>query len=126
MGGDELWNALTEHLGVGNDETTEDGKVTLERIECNAACDYAPVMMVNWEFFDNQTPESAKAVVEGLRAGEDVAPTRGAAKVCGFKEVSRVLAGFEDGRAGEGVGAGPATVAGLEAAWGAAARGGTE
>jgi NADH-quinone oxidoreductase subunit E len=124
MGGDEVWKALTEHLGVGNDETTEDGKVTLERIECNAACDYAPVMMVNWEFFDNQTPATAKAVVDGLRAGENVAPTRGAAKVCSFKEVSRVLAGFEDGRAGEGVGAGPATLAGLEAALGAAAKGG--
>jgi NADH-quinone oxidoreductase subunit E len=126
MGGDELWKALTEHLGIGNDETTEDGKVTLERIECNAACDYAPVMMVNWEFFDNQTPASAKAVVDGLRAGEDVAPTRGAAKVCSFKEVSRVLAGFEDGRAGEGVGAGPATLVGLEAAASAAATGGDE
>ena len=124
MGGDELWNALTEHLGVGNDETTDDGKVTLERIECNAACDYAPVMMVNWEFFDNQTPESAKAVVDDLLAGKDVTPTRGAAKVCTFKEVSRVLAGFEDGRAGEGVGAGPATLAGLEAASGAVEKGG--
>ena len=126
MGGDEVWRALTEHLGVGNDETTEDGKVTLERIECNAACDYAPVMMVNWEFFDNQTPETAKAVVDDLVAGKDVAPTRGAAKVCSFKEVSRVLAGFEDGRANEGVGAGPATLAGLEAAARAAARMGGE
>ena len=46
---------------VGNDETTreDDGTVTLEHIECNAACDYAPVMMVNWEFLDNMTPESA-------------------------------------------------------------------
>lgn len=126
MGGDELWKALTEHLGIGNDETTGDGKVTLERIECNAACDYAPVMMVNWEFFDNQTPETAKAVVDDLLAGKDVAPTRGAAKVCSFKEVSRVLAGFEDGRAGEGVGAGPATLAGLEASADATTEGGTE
>ena len=124
MGGDELWSALTEHLGVGNDETTDDGKVTLERIECNAACDYAPVMMVNWEFFDNQTPETAKAVVDAILAGKDITPTRGAAKVCTFKEVSRVLAGFEDGRAGEGVGAGAATLAGLEAASGAAGTGG--
>ena len=45
-----------EHLGVGNDETTPDGKVALEHLECNAACDYAPVVMVNWEFFDNHDP----------------------------------------------------------------------
>ena len=50
----------------------------------------------------------AREVVDRLRAGEAVAPTRGASKVCTFKEVSRVLAGFDDGRADEGVGAGPA------------------
>ena len=70
MGGDAIWEELSEHLEVGHDETTPDGKVTLERIECNAACDYAPVVMVNWEFFDNQTPESAVDVVDRLRAGE--------------------------------------------------------
>ena len=116
MGGDEIWAALTEHLAIGDDETTKDGKVTIERVECNAACDYAPVVMVNWEFFDNQTPESARAVVDDLRAGKDVAPTRGASKVCTFKEISRVLAGFPDGRAGEGVSAGPASLVGLTAA----------
>ncbi|PKQ26759.1 MAG: NADH-quinone oxidoreductase subunit NuoE [Actinobacteria bacterium HGW-Actinobacteria-4] len=116
MGGDEIYREVSEHLGVGHDETTPDGKVTLERLECNAACDYAPVMMVNWEFFDNQTPASAKQVVDDLRAGKDVAPSRGPAKVCTFKEVSRVLAGFEDGRAHEDQGMGEPTLAGLNVA----------
>ncbi len=116
MGGDVIWDALSKYLGVGSDETTEDGKITLERLECNAGCDYAPVVMVNWEFFDNQTPESAKKIVDDLRAGRDVRPTRGADKVCTFKEVSRVLAGFEDGRADEGPGAGEASLAGLKVA----------
>ncbi|UJP39893.1 NADH-quinone oxidoreductase subunit NuoE [Cellulomonas palmilytica] len=112
MGGDAIYEHLCDHLGVGHDETTEDGTITLERVECNAACDYAPVMMVNWEFFDNQTPESAAAVVDALRAGEPVAPTRGADQVVTFKEMSRVLAGFSDGRADEGVGAGEASLRG--------------
>ncbi|WP_448630273.1 NADH-quinone oxidoreductase subunit NuoE [Cellulomonas soli] len=116
MGGDAIWEELTEHLGVGHDETTEDGAVTLERVECNAACDYAPVVMVNWEFFDNQTPESAKAVVDDLRAGKPVRPTRGPDSVASFKEVSRVLAGFTDGRADEGPGAGEATLRGARLA----------
>ena len=116
MGGDEIWDAVSEHLGIGHDETTEDGKITLERIECNAACDYAPVVMTNWEFFDNQTPSSTIQLVEDLRAGKPVAPTRGPAQVRGFKEVSRVLAGFHDGLADEGVGAGPASLVGLEVA----------
>lgn len=114
MGGDLIFERLSEHLGIGHDETTEDGMVTLERVECNAACDYAPVVMANWEFFDNQTPESAIDLVEQLRLGNPVKPTRGADRVCTFKQTSRVLAGFSDGRADEGVGAGPATLAGLQ------------
>jgi len=116
MGGDEIWASVSEYLGIGHDETTADGLVTLERIECNAACDYAPVVMANWEFFDNQTPASTKALVDDLRSGTPVAPTRGPSKVCSFKQVSRVLAGFNDGLADEGVGAGPASLAGLQVA----------
>jgi len=127
MGGDAIWEELVEHLGIGHDETTDDGAVTLERVECNAACDYAPVVMVNWEFFDNQTPDSATALVDDLRAGRPVTPTRGADQVVTFKQMSRVLAGFPDGRADEGVGAGPATLVGLRVAhengWAAPAHG---
>jgi NADH-quinone oxidoreductase subunit E len=116
MGGDQIWDEVSEHLGIGHDETTPDGKVTLERVECNAACDFPPVVMANWEFFDNQTPESTKQLVDDLRAGKDVTPSRGPAKVCTFKQVSRVLAGFTDGLADEGVGAGPASLEGLKVA----------
>ncbi len=101
MGGDELFAALQDHLEVGNDETTEDGLITLEHIECNAACDLAPVMMVNWEFFDQMTPAAAVEVVDRLRAGDEVNATRGA-RICPWKQGERVLAGFPDGRADEG------------------------
>jgi NADH-quinone oxidoreductase subunit E len=113
MGGDRIFAELKDHLDVGNDETTADGKVTLEHVECNAACDYAPVVMVNWEFFDNQTPESAKQLVDDLRAGREVTATRGA-RICSWKEAERVLAGFPDDRADEGPSAGPASLAGLK------------
>src|SRR5436305_11614649 len=117
MGGDAIYSTLKEHLGVeGQDARTEDGKVSLEHIECNAACDYAPVVMVNWEFFDNQTPESARNLVEDLWAGRAVRPTRGAESVCTWREAERVLAGFYDGRADEGAAAGPATLEGLRLA----------
>lgn len=116
MGGDEIFERVSDHLGVGHDETTQDGAITLERVECNAACDYAPVVMANWEFFDNQTPETTIALVDALRAGEDVRPTRGADKVHTFTEVSRVLAGFPDGHVHEGPGAGPASLRGLRLA----------
>ena len=116
MGGDVIWEDLSNYVGVGHDETTEDGKITLEQLECNAGCDYAPVIMVNWEFFDNQTPESARQIVDDIRAGKDIHPTRGPEKVGTFKEISRVLAGFEDGHVDEGPSAGEASLRGLRIA----------
>ncbi|WIM07502.1 NADH-quinone oxidoreductase subunit NuoE [Trueperella bernardiae] len=116
MGGDQIWDELTDYVGVGHDQTTEDGKITLEQLECNAGCDYAPVVMVNWEFFDNQTPASAKQIVDDIRAGRDIHPTRGPEKVHTFKEISRVLAGFEDGHVDEGPAAGEASLRGLKIA----------
>ena len=113
MGGDEIWEAVSEYVGVGSDETSPSGKITLERLECNAACDYAPVVMVNWEFFDNQTVESAIALVTDIEAGRPIHPTRGADTVATFKEVEHVLAGFADGRVHEGPSAGHASVLGL-------------
>ena len=115
MGGDLIFERLKEHLDVGNDETTDDGSITLEHVECNAACDYAPVMMVNWEFMDNQTPESAVQVVDDLRADREVHSTRGP-RLCTWREAERVLAGFPDDRADEGPAAGPASLVGLKIA----------
>jgi NADH-quinone oxidoreductase subunit E len=115
MGGDAIFSRLKDHLGIGNDETTEDGKLTLEHLECNAACDYAPVVMVNWEFVDNQTPESAVELVDDLRNGVERHSTRGP-RLCTWREAERVLAGFPDGLADEGPSAGPASLVGLEIA----------
>ena len=116
LGGDAIMASVKEHLGIGHNETTEDGLISLEHVECNAACDYAPVVMVNWEFYDNQTPASTRELVDACRAGTPPPPTRGPDSLCTFKQASRVLAGFADGRAGEGVRAGPPTLLGLELA----------
>jgi NADH-quinone oxidoreductase subunit E len=114
MGGDAIFASLKDHLGIENDGVTEDGKVSLEHIECNAACDYAPVVMANWEFYDNQTVESAKELVDSMRAGNPKPPTRGPNKLVTWKEVSAVLAGLNDGLANEGVQAGQPTLLGLK------------
>jgi NADH-quinone oxidoreductase subunit E len=114
MGGDVIMEALKDHLGIENDGVTADGKVSLEHIECNAACDYAPVVMANWEFYDNQSVASAKDLVDGARAGNPPAPTRGPNKLVTFKEASLVLAGLDDGLANEGPQAGEPTLLGLK------------
>ena len=95
LGGDEIFATLRETLGVGDNETTADGSITLEHAECLAACDYAPVVTVNYEFFDNQTPESAQQIVDSLREGQRPAPSRGA-PICSFKQIERQIAGFFD------------------------------
>ena len=114
MGGDAIFAGLKEHLGVENDGVTEDGKVSLEHIECNAACDYAPVVMANWEFYDNQTVQSSKDLVDSMREGNPIPPTRGPNSLVTWKEASAVLAGINDGRAHEGVQAGEPTLLGLK------------
>ena len=114
MGGDAIFQALKDHLDIENDDVTTDGKVSLEHIECNAACDYAPVVMVNWEFYDNQTVQSSKDLVDAARAGNPPAPTRGPNKLPTWKENSALLAGFNDGRASEGIQAGEPTLLGLK------------
>ena len=105
MGGDAILEALQDHLDIHAGETTDSvnggPRVTLEHVECNAACDYAPVVMVNWEFFDNQTPSSARDLVDSLRAGQPLEPTRGA-PLCTFRETARILAGLPDARSGDG------------------------
>ncbi len=116
LGGNQILAELHEHLGVGDDEATPDGQVSLEHVECNAACTYAPVVMVNWEFFDNMTPASARQLADDLRAGNPVTPTRGPRRLVSWREAARILAGFNDDQATEGPAAGPADLAGLKIA----------
>jgi NADH-quinone oxidoreductase subunit E len=102
MGGDAIYKKLQSHLGsesepLGHNETAgtpnEPGSITLEHAECLAACDLAPVIQVNYEFFDNQTEDKAVALVDALQAGKRPAPTRGA-PLTNFKGAELQLAGF--------------------------------
>ncbi|MCZ3387014.1 MAG: NAD(P)H-dependent oxidoreductase subunit E [Actinomycetia bacterium] len=101
LGGDEIWDALVDHCGVGTNQTTDDGTITLERIECQAACTHAPVMTANWEFLDDMTVAKARHVVDDVRSGRSVQSTRGPA-VRTFADAGRVIAGVDDGLVAEG------------------------
>jgi len=101
LGGDAVYEALSERLGVGHDQPTEDGAFWLERIECQAACTHAPVMTVDWEYMDDVTPASALDVIDRLERGEPVASTRGPV-IRDFRATEHTLAFPEDGLAGDG------------------------
>jgi len=100
LGGDAIFAALKQHLGVGHDETAGEpgtpGSITLEHAECLAACDLGPVLQVNYEFYDNQTVDSAVGLVQALQSGERPHPTRGA-PLTDFRDAELQLAGFFDG-----------------------------
>jgi NADH-quinone oxidoreductase subunit E len=109
LGGDAIYARLREYLGSdngdghhaanGHEETFGEpgatGSITLEHVECLAACDLAPVLQVNYEFYDNQTVDGAVGLVDALRRGEKPAPDRGA-PLTDLRTVSRELAGFMD------------------------------
>jgi len=101
LGGDAVYEALSQRLGVGHNEPTADGKFSLERIECQAACTHAPVMTVDWEFMDDVTPSSAIDVVDRLARGEQVASTRGPV-IRNFKATEYTLAFPDDGLESDG------------------------
>jgi NADH-quinone oxidoreductase subunit E len=95
LGGDAVWAVISERVGVGHDEVSADGMFDLERIECQAACTHAPVMTVDWEFFDQVSPADALAVLDALEAGEEVRSTRGPA-VRGYRAAERTISGIDD------------------------------
>jgi NADH-quinone oxidoreductase subunit E len=122
LGGQRIYDAVSADLGVGHDQTAADGSVTLEHAECLAACDYAPVVTVDYEFYDQQDVESARALVAALRRGKKPAPTRGA-PLTDFRGISRQLAGFSqhadaaaDRAAVDGPGVGEPTLIGVRLA----------
>jgi len=66
---DAVTRELRSCLGVAPGETTEDGLFTLTEVECLAACGRAPVVQINEEYHEWQTPESMRGVIDGLRNG---------------------------------------------------------
>jgi NADH-quinone oxidoreductase subunit E len=92
-GAREVYDGLSQHLGVGHNETTEDGAITLEHAECLGNCDGAPVVTVDYFNYECLTPEAAAELVDRLIAGEVPPPTRGYPSP-GIRAVQHQLAGL--------------------------------
>lgn len=69
-GSERVLNAISEYLGIGNGETTEDGLFTLEEVACLGCCSLAPVIMINGEAYGNLTPDSAVEVIKNIQKEE--------------------------------------------------------
>lgn len=68
LGADTMAAYLSDKLGIGSGQTTPDGKVTLEFVECIGACDYAPAMLVNGTLHGNLTKEKVDQLLAKLLA----------------------------------------------------------
>jgi len=65
-GGEEMFAYCSKKLGVGHKQTTPDGQFSLEEVECIGACTGAPAMQVNYDFYENLTPEKVDTLLAKL------------------------------------------------------------
>src|SRR5664279_2169128 len=67
-GANELFDHCKRTLGIGNKQTTADGVFSLEEVECIGACSWAPAVQINYDFFENLTPEELDKGLEKYRS----------------------------------------------------------
>src|SRR5438067_6468654 len=66
-GAEEIFEHCKEKLGIGHKQTTPDGRFSLEEVECIGACSWAPAMQVNYDFYEDLTPDSVDEVLDQCR-----------------------------------------------------------
>jgi NADH-quinone oxidoreductase subunit E len=66
-GSREILAHVKQRLGIAVGETTDDGRVTLQSVECLCACEAAPMMQVDDRYELNLTPDKVDRILEGLR-----------------------------------------------------------
>jgi NADH-quinone oxidoreductase subunit E len=94
LGGRRLFELARETLGDESEQVTEDGLFTVEEEECLAACDRAPVVTVNYLYYDRVTEDGLRRMIDDVRAGSVPPAARGG--VPGdLRTVSRTLAGLD-------------------------------
>ena len=69
-GADELFEHACKKLGLKHKQVAADGLFSLEEVECMGACCGAPAMQVNYDFYENLTPEKFDAVIDEIKKNE--------------------------------------------------------
>jgi NADH-quinone oxidoreductase subunit E len=71
-GAEDFYRRLCERMGLGpNGGTTEDGLFTVEEVVCLAACDKAPCLQINLDYYENLTDEQIDGIIANLREAEN-------------------------------------------------------
>ena len=66
LGALDMFEYLSQKLGIKEGETTPDGKFTLVRVECLGACGEAPVIQINDKYYGNLTREKLDKILAEL------------------------------------------------------------
>ena len=69
-GGDEIFQHCAKKLSIGHKQTTADRMFSLEEVECLGACCGAPAVQVNYEYYENLTPEKVDELIGELKKKE--------------------------------------------------------
>jgi NADH-quinone oxidoreductase subunit E len=67
-GGEEILEHCSKRLGIGHKQTTADGVFSLEEVECLGACCGAPAMQVNYDYYEDLTPEKIDRLIDQLKS----------------------------------------------------------
>ena len=69
-GAERIIEAVQEELGIGDNQTTEDGLFSLSLVSCRGCCSLAPVMMINEDSYGSLTPDKVKKILRDIRETE--------------------------------------------------------
>ncbi len=67
MGGEKVLEHLKKKIGVENGQTTADGKISLEEVECLCACEAAPMMQVNDKYYGDLSEKKIDELIDKLK-----------------------------------------------------------
>ena len=66
-GGTDIYRQVQQDLGIGHNQATEDGKYSLEEVECMGACGGAPMIAINETFYENVDMAQVRAAIASCK-----------------------------------------------------------
>lgn len=66
-GGEKIYHHVSEQLGIGHMQRTEDGQFSLEEVECMGACGGAPMIVINEDYYENVSIEEVDRLLESKK-----------------------------------------------------------
>ncbi len=67
MGGDKIYEHVSNKLNIGHNERTDDAKFSLEEVECMGACGGGPMIAINEDYYEFMTIEKVDDLLDSLK-----------------------------------------------------------